>query len=117
VAAESVCTPVGVIRRKRDHRRGGSYLRPIADEINLLVNAHIRATLHDHVFSQNCDRLPGGGPSLARGDVLHVIVDTGEPTGLHNFSMRITYLLSAESLRFVHQLGYDIVALETPSVV
>lgn len=96
---------------------GGSYLRLIADEINLLVNTHIWATFHNHAPSLKGDRLPGGGPSLAWGDICRVIVVTWESAGLHNFRMRIAYFLSAELLRFARQLGYDIVALETPSVV
>ena len=95
--------------------RRGLYLRLIANEINLLVNVRIWATLHDRVPSMNASRLLRGGPSLSRGDVLLPNIGAREPESLHNFCVGVTNLLSTEFFRFVRQLGYDVIALGTPS--
>ena len=72
------------------------HLRLTADEINLYVNLRIWTTLRHRVPFLGYSRLLGG---------------VEEPTSLHNFGMSIAYLLPAELVQFVHELGYDIVAL------
>jgi len=67
--------------------------------------------------SQNYSRLPGDGPSFARGYIHRVIVEAHESASHHSFGMSTTYLRSAELLRFVRQLGYNVVGLGLSSAV
>ena len=107
--AESACASVGAVWRKCGHGRGpGLHLRLIADEVNLLVNFHIWTILY--VPSPVRDRLLGGGPGLAWGNVL-VTVETIAPTSLSHLGVGFAYLMPAEFLWSVHELGYGFVTL------
>ena len=98
------------MKRERP-QKGEPHLCLITDEIDLLVNVRAWATLHNRAHPTDYDRPPGGGSSLTRGEVRLVTDAAHESTSLHDFGVSITYLRPAQSLRFICQFGYDVVAL------
>lgn len=94
-----------------DIEEGRMHLRLIADKINLFINTHVWTTLRNRIPPPERDGLLGGGSSPARGDVLRITGEMENPKSLHNFGVSVAHLLPTEFLRFVHELGYDVVAL------
>ena len=98
------------MKRERP-QKGELHLRLITDKIDLLVNVRAWATLHNRAHPTDYDRPPGGGSSLTGGEVRLVMGTAHLSTSLHDFGVSITYLRPAQSLRFICQFGYDVVAL------